>query len=177
MAKPVRDERLWGLIAPLLPRREPRRSRRGLRMGREPVGDRQALTGILFVLKTGIPWEYLPAEMGCGSGMTCWRWLRDWYQAGVWRQLHQVLLERRAEADRIDWERAAVDSAAVPAPGGPNKNPTDRGKQGTKRHLVVDAKGIPLAVIISVANVHDSKKMLHAIDAIEPIRTKRCGRP
>src|SRR4051795_699803 len=92
MAKPVLDERLWGLIAPLLPRREPRRSRRGLRMGREPVGARQALTGILFVLKTGIPWEYLPAEMGCGSGMTCWRRLRAWQAAGVGARLHRALL-------------------------------------------------------------------------------------
>src|SRR5437762_1030926 len=66
----------------------------------------------LFVLKTGIPWEYLPAEMGCGSGMTCWRRLRDWYQAGVRRRLHQVLLEELAQADRIDWDRAALDSAA-----------------------------------------------------------------
>src|SRR5947207_13446537 len=63
----------------------------------------------LFVLKTGIPWEYLPAEMGCGSGMTCWR------------RLHQVLLEELAQADRIDWDRAALDSAAVPAPGGAKK--------------------------------------------------------
>jgi transposase len=86
---------------------------------------RAALTRILFVLKTDIPWEYLPAEMGCGSKMTCWR------------RLHQVLLEEMAQADRIDWDRAGLDSAAVPAPGGQEtgKNPTDRGKQGTKRHL------------------------------------------
>jgi transposase len=76
------------------------------------VSDRGAPTGILFVLKTGIPWEYLPAEMGCGSGITCWRSLRDWYQAGVRRGLHQVLLEELAQADRIDWDRATLDSAA-----------------------------------------------------------------
>lgn len=83
------------------------------------VSDRAALTGILFVLKTGIPWEY--QETG--------------------------------------------------------KNPTDRGKQGTKRHLVVDAHGIPLAVLVSAANVHDSKMMLATVDAIEPIRAKTRGRP
>jgi transposase len=66
-------------------------------------------TGILFVLKTGIPWEYLPAEREYGSGMTCWRRLRDWYQAGVWRRLHHVLLEELVQADRIDWDRAALD--------------------------------------------------------------------
>ena len=87
------------------------------------------------MLKTGIPWEYLPAEVGGGSEMT------------YWRRLHQLLLEELAQADRIDWGRAALESAAVPAPGGQEtgKNPTDRGKQGTKRHLVVDAHGIPLA--------------------------------
>jgi transposase len=113
MAKPILPDELWSYIEPLIPPEKPKP-----RGGRPRVSDRAALTGILFVLKTGIPWEYLPAEMGCGSGMTCWRRLRDWYQAGVWRQLHQVLLERLAESDRIDWERAAVDSAAVPAPGG-----------------------------------------------------------
>src|SRR5438094_1008868 len=105
--------------------------------------------------------------MGCGSGMTCWRRLRDWYQAGVWRRLHQVLLEELAQADRIDWDRAALDSAAVPAPGRgqeTGRNPTDRGKQGTKRQRRVapvgDAHGIPLAGLVSAANVHDSEMML-----------------
>src|SRR2546426_3210322 len=168
MAKELLPDAFGARIAPLLPPEPPKP-----KGGRPRVSDRAALTGILFVLKTGIPWEYLPAEMGCGSGMTCWRRLRDWYQAGVWRRLHQVLLEELAQADRIDWDRAALDSAAVPGPGGgqeTGKNPTDRGKQGTKRHLVVDAHGIPLAVLVSAANAHDSKMMLATVDAIEPIR-------
>ena len=80
MAKELLPDALWARIAPLLPPEPPKP-----KGGRPRVSDRAALTGILFVLKTGIPWEYLPAEMGCGSGMTCWRRLRDWYQAGVWR--------------------------------------------------------------------------------------------
>jgi transposase len=116
MAKELLPDALWARIAPLLPPEPPKP-----KGGRPRVSDRAALTGILFVLKTGIPWEYLPAEMGCGSGMTCWRRLRDWYQAGVWRRLHQVLLEELAQAERIDWDRAALDSAAVPAPGGAKK--------------------------------------------------------
>jgi transposase len=116
MAKELLPDALWARIAPLLPPEPPKP-----KGGRPRVSDRAALTGILFVLKTGIPWEYLPAELGCGSGMTCWRRLRDWYQAGVWRRLHQVLLEELAQADRIDWDRAALDSAAVPAPGGAKK--------------------------------------------------------
>jgi transposase len=86
--------------------------------GRPRVNDRAAFTGILFVLKTGIPWEMLPQEMGCGSGMTCWRRLKEWHQAGVWKRLHRALLDRLGKADRIDWSRASLDSASVAAPGG-----------------------------------------------------------
>jgi transposase len=116
MAKELLPDALWARIAPLLPPEPPKP-----KGGRPRVSDRAALTGILFVLKTGIPWEHLPAEMGCRSGMTCWSRLRDWYHAGDWRRLHQELLEELAQADRIDWDRAALDSAAVPAPGGAKK--------------------------------------------------------
>jgi transposase len=85
------------------------------------VDDRAALSGIIFVLKSGIPWEMLPQEMGCGSGVTCWRRLREWQQAGVWERLHQVLLDRLGEADQIEWERACLDSASIPAKRGAQK--------------------------------------------------------
>ncbi len=73
------------------------------------------------MLKSGIPWEMLPQEMGCGSGVTCWRRLRDWQEAGVWERLHRVLLDRLGEADEIDWTRASLDSASVPAKRGAMK--------------------------------------------------------
>src|SRR5260221_14306564 len=113
MRKPLISDALWAIIAPLLPveRHKPKG-------GRPRMPDRAVLTGIPFVLKSGIPWEMLPQEMGCGSGMTCWRRLRDWQQAGVWQRLHQVLLQRLQDAGQVDWERASLDSASVPAPGG-----------------------------------------------------------
>ena len=114
MAKPLVSDGLWARIEPLLPRVE----RRYRYPGRKRVPDRQALTGILFVLKTGIPWEDLPQEMGCGSGMTCWRRLRDWNEAGVWERLHQVLLDELQDAGELDWSRAVVDSSHVRAKGG-----------------------------------------------------------
>lgn len=77
--------------------------------------DRQVLCGILFVLHTGIQWEYLPKELGFGSGMTCWRRLRDWNEAGVWQQLHEVLLAELNAAARLDWSRSVVDSSHVRA--------------------------------------------------------------
>ena len=108
----VRDE-LWTAIEPLLPAEPPKP-----KGGRPRVADRATLTGILFVLRSGIPWELLPSELGCGSGVTCWRRLRDWQQAGVWKRLHQTLLERLGRADQIAWSRARVDSRLVPAKRG-----------------------------------------------------------
>src|ERR687885_2153204 len=113
MGKPLVSDELWNAIAPLLP---PAPSKP--KGGRPRVPDRAALTGILFVLKSGIPWEMLPLEMGCGSGVTCWRRLRDWQEAGVWERLHQVLLDRLGCADQIDWSRACLDSRLVPAKRG-----------------------------------------------------------
>jgi transposase len=112
----VTDE-LWAIVEPLLPKRRVSEARRR-KGGRPRVPDRATLTGILFVLQTGIPWEYLPREMGCGSGVTCWRRLRAWQRRGVWKRLHEVLLERLAAADQIDWGRAVVDSRSVAAKRG-----------------------------------------------------------
>src|SRR5918997_394830 len=113
MTKELVTDELWELIEPLLPEEPPKP-----KGGRPRINDRAALTGILFVLKSGIPWEMLPQEMGCGSGMTCWRRLKEWNEAGVWERLHHELLDRLGTADEIDWQRASLDSASVPAPGG-----------------------------------------------------------
>ena len=119
MARAILSDELWSLIEPHLPAPKPRRFRYP---GRKPVENRAALTGILFVLKTGIPWEDLPQEMGCGSGMTCWRRLRDWQEAGVWQTIHEVMLAKLNQADQIDWSRAVVDSATLRAlKGGPKQ--------------------------------------------------------
>jgi len=153
MAKPLVSDALWKRIEPLIPKHEP--SPLG---GRPIVEARAALTGILFVLRTGIPWEDLPMEMGCGSGMTCWRRLRDWHAAGVWDRLHEVLLAELRSADKIDWSRAIVDSSSVRAVGGGEKtgpNPTDRRKLGSKHHVVTDGQGVPLQAELSGANSHD----------------------
>jgi transposase len=121
MAKPILDDALWAVIAPILPP-DKAPTQKG---GRPPVPNRAALTGILFVLLTGIQWEYLPQEMGCGCGMTCWRRLRDWQQKGIWQKLHQILLDKLGIADQIDWSRACVDASCVPAKkGGPKRAKT-----------------------------------------------------
>jgi transposase len=116
MAKQLVSDELWAVIEPLLPAEA--KKPKG---GRPCIPNRAVLTGILFVLSTGMPWELLPPELGCGSGMTCWRRLRDWQQAGIWDRLHLLLLERLAQADQLDWSRASLDAGSVPAPGGAKK--------------------------------------------------------
>jgi len=116
MAKELVSDELWNALEPLLPDEPPKP-----KGGRPRVDDRSALAGIIFVLKSVIPWEMLPHEMGCGSGVSCWRRLREWQEAGVWERLHKVLLDRLGEADRIDWERASLDSASIPAKRGAPK--------------------------------------------------------
>ena len=110
----VTDE-LWALVEPILPRHEP--SPKG---GKPRTPDRVCLTGILFVLKTGIQWEDFPHEMGC-CGMTLWNRLDEWRQAGVWDALHQLCLDELRGAGRIDFSRVVVDSAHVRALAGGKK--------------------------------------------------------
>jgi transposase len=114
MAKPLLDDDLWMMIEPLLPSPKPRRVRYP---GRKPISHRQALTGILFVLHTGIPWEMLPKEMGCGSGVSCWRRLRDWQALGIWDELHTRLLHELRRHDAIDLSVVAIDSSSIRAVG------------------------------------------------------------
>src|ERR1700738_3852171 len=98
MAKPLVDDALWQRIQPLVPPPKPRRARYP---GRKPIDDRKALTGILFVLKMGIPWGDLPPEMGCGSGMTCWRRLQQWIRVGAWDSIRGMLAAELPEGDRV----------------------------------------------------------------------------
>jgi transposase len=96
------------------------------------VPDRVCLTGILFVLKTGIPWEDFPNEMGC-CGMTLWNRLDEWRRVGVWDQLHHLLLNKLREAEQIDFSRVIVDSSSVRAVHGGKKRdpaPWTAGKTG-----------------------------------------------
>lgn len=110
MAKPLLTDGLWERIEPHIPPEPPKP-----KGGRPRISDRACLTGILFVLKTGTPWEYLPREMGCGCGMTCWRRLRDWQAAGLWQKIWQALLDELGQADAIDWSTSAIDSCSVRA--------------------------------------------------------------
>ncbi|MGW1917632.1 IS5 family transposase [Streptomyces sp. NPDC002076] len=168
------EDGLWERIEPLLPVVE----RRFRYPGRRRIDDRR-VPGILFVLYTGIPWRHLPQELGPGSGMTCWRRLRDWNEAGVWQRLHELLLAELRWAGMLDFSRAAVDSSHVRAmKGGPatGRSPVDRGKTGSKHHVIVEAHGIPLAVSLTGGNRNDVTQLIPLVQAVPPIRG-RSGRP
>lgn len=143
------------------------------------LDDRRVLCGILFVLHTGIQWEWLPKELGFGSGMTCWRRLRDWNNAGVWQRLHEVLLDDLRATGRLDLSRAVIDSSHIRAlKGGPKtgRSPVDRGRPGSKHHVICDATGIPLAVTVTGGNRNDITQLIPLLAAVPRIRSKR-GRP
>jgi transposase len=166
---------LWLLIQPLLPSHSPQP-----KGGRPPVGHRPVLTGILYVLRTGIPWDYLPRQLGYGSPSTLWRRLRDWQQAGVWQAIHHALLNWLAKFDGIDWSHVLVDSSSVRAVGageltGPS--PVDRRKAGSKRHVLTDGRGTPLTIRLTEAQRNDTTQCLPLLDQIPPLVGPTGGRP
>ena len=137
--------------------------------GRPWRDDRKALCGILYAPHTGLPWEWLPQELGFGSGMTCRRRLCDWQAAGVWDRLLRLLLEELHQAGQIDWERAAVDVSHIRAARGgehTGPSPVDKARPDSKHHLIVEGRGIPLAVTSTGGNRHHSTQPFHLLDAI-----------
>ncbi|MFE7673920.1 IS5 family transposase [Streptomyces albidoflavus] len=169
------DDELWAVVEPLLPKVE----RRMRHPGRKRHPDRLVFQGILFVLHTGIAWEHLTQELGFGSGMTCWRRLAEWTEAGVWPRLHHVLLAKLRGANALDFSRAAVDSSTSPgAKRGPKtgRSPVNRGRTGSKHHLITDATGIPLAATLTGGNRNDVTQLIPLLEAVPPVRGKR-GRP
>lgn len=122
MAFQLLPAELWTAAEPLLPAPKPPGT-----PGRPPISNRAALTGILYVMHTGCPWRMLPAELGCGSGVTCWRRLHDWTRLAVWPKLHRLLLDELARHGKLDQAAAVIDSASVRAvKGGPTPGPTPR---------------------------------------------------
>ncbi len=170
--KPLVTDALWERVRPLLPPPPPRRFRFP---GRPPPDHRKVLTGIPFVLKIGIAWDGLPAELGCGCGKTCRHYLRAWYRAGVWHQLHALLLAELKGADQIDWRRALIGASFTEAPEGgedTGPNPTDRGRSGSEHHALTEARGIPLPATVTAANVNEVTQVFQALTAMPPVGGK-----
>ena len=152
MTKPLLPDDLWERIEPLLPKDQ--RERRIQYAGRRPADDRKVLTGIIFVLRTGVPWKNLPATSDFPSGHTCRRRLLHWHEQGVWQKLCENLLSELRAKDQLDLSLAVVDSSSIrPTRGGEKtgKNPTARAKSGSKHHLLVERQGIPLTATLTGA--------------------------
>ncbi|WP_162869973.1 IS5 family transposase [Kitasatospora cineracea] len=176
MADDLVPDDLWERVAPLLPPRPPRRHRHP---GRLPADDRAALRGIVYVLCKSVSWQDVPAERTGCSGITAWRRLRDWTEAGVWPRLHELLLAELRSAGLLEMDDCAIDGSHVRAlkrgaHTGPS--PVDRGRPGSKHHLIVDRHGTPLAVALTGGNRHDVTQLLPLLGAIPPVRGLR-GRP
>lgn len=186
------SDSLWARIEPLLPKPKSRYRGRGKNrkhIGGRPAADRRKLvTGILYVLRTGCQWNALPKEWG--SGKTAHRYFQQWVRAGVFKRLWQAGLTEYDEFKGLDWKWQAADGAMTthrptPASGGGHgqaplggektgKNPTDRGKLGTKRSLLVNEQGVPLGIVVSGANTPDGRLLdatLHAVPIARPDAT------
>ncbi|MEV0768688.1 IS5 family transposase [Nocardia salmonicida] len=163
----IDGDRLWAVIEPLLP------VKAAGTPGPARMNDRLVLQGILFVLITGIGWEDLPQELGFGSGMTCWRRLRDWQAAGVFEAMHTTMLAHCHRAGLIDFDRVIPDGSHVRAKRGgadTGPSPVDRRKTGAKHHILTCGNGLPLAVVQSAANVNDHLVLPELLDRVRPLR-------
>jgi len=165
------SDSLWERIEPLLPKPKSRyrgRGRARRHIGGRPAADRRRLmTGILYVLRTGGQWNALPKEFG--SGKTAHRYFQRWARAGVFKRLWQAGLSEYDELKGIAWKWQAADGAMTKAPLGgekTGKNPTDRGKAGTKRSLLVNAQGLPLGIVVSGANTPDGRLLDATLRAV-----------
>jgi transposase len=177
MSEPLLSEQLWQRIEPLLPKQKKRRDVQYA--GRKPTEARKVLQGIIFVLKTGVPWKNLPATSDFLSGHTCRRRLLEWERCGVWRKLWQSVLSELQATGKLSWERAVVDSSSVRAGHGgekTGKSPVDRSKLGSKHHLLVGGRGIPLSASLTGANRHDITQLLNLVESIPSAKGRR-GRP
>ena len=167
------SDSMWERIAPLLTKSKSRFRGRGQKRrnigGRPSADPRQLMSGILYILRTGSQWNALPKEKFGVSGKTANRYYQRWVRAGVFKRMWQAGLQEYDETKGIDWKWQAADGAMTKAPLGgekTGKNPTDRGKTGTKRSLLVNQQGLPLGIVVSGANTPDGKLLEATIKAI-----------
>ncbi|WP_405983337.1 IS5 family transposase [Streptomyces sp. NBC_00872] len=162
---------LWDLVAPLLPSFTLRRQGGGT----SPLDERAVFTAVVYVLTSGCAWRHLPPTFGV-SPATAHRRFTAWTKAGLWRRLHRAVLDELGARGELDWTSVIVDAASVRAKRGgrlTGPNPVDRGKSGSKLHVLSEAQGIPLVVGASGANTHDSLALKPLVKAIPAVRSRR----
>ncbi|MEV6701783.1 IS5 family transposase [Streptomyces sp. NPDC051453] len=170
LARDLVPDGLWKIAAPLIPPFRPRQQGGGT----VPVADRKVFTAVVYVLTSGCAWRYLPPTFGT-SPATAHRRFAAWTKAGLWRRLHRAVLDELGARGALDWTSAIIDAASVRAKKGGSltgPNPVDRGKKGSKLHVLSEAQGIPLAVAVSGANVHDSQAFKPLLLGLPAIRSR-----
>ncbi|WP_199816778.1 IS5 family transposase [Streptomyces sp. NRRL B-1381] len=143
--------------------------------GRRRAGDHEALAAIIFVATSGCTWRQMPPVFG-PAWPTVYRRFAQWSRDRVWAKLYRVVLNELGARGELDRSRCAIDSVSLrAAKRGPltGPNPTDRGKLGSKIHLICDRNGLPLPLGISGANMHDSQGLEPLVRGIPPIRSRR----
>jgi putative transposase len=165
------SDSFWERIKPFIPKPKSRLRGRGKYRkhigGRPSAEPRQVMAGILYVLRTGCQWNAVPREYG--SGKTLHRYFQRWTRAGVFKKLWKSGLEEYAELKGIDWKWQAADGAITKAPLGgqaTGANPTDRGKRGTKRSMLAEAQGVPIALEVGPAQRPDVKLLAATLEAV-----------
>jgi len=146
-------EAMWKRIQPLLPLAPPKP-----KGGRPRNDDRKMMEAIFYVLRTGVQWKGLPPSIAAGS--SAHDRFQEWQRAGVFRALWRQGLLTYDRAKKIQWKWQALDGAMTKVPLGgeaTGHNPTDRAKSGTKRSVLTDGRGVPLALSVAGANRHDMK--------------------
>ena len=138
------------------------------------MDNRRAMNGILLVLHMGVAWRHLSRELGYGSGVTCWRRLREWQEAGVWARLHRGLLAELDHAGEIDWSGAVVDSSHVRALwGAPHRAFAGRPcPRVSKHHVLTESRGLPLAVAVSGGHRNDVTQLIPLVDAMASMEAR-----
>jgi transposase len=171
MTKALVTDELWSIVKPLLPAEQPKP-----KGGRPRVSDRAALTGILFVLRSGIPWEMLPQEKRLRLGRDMLAPTARLARSRGVGQTAPRTPAAPASSTAYRLEPSLCGQRVHPGKKGgaaTGLNPTDRGKAGTKRHLLTDLRALPLAFVLTGANVHDSVPLAELLDAVVPVK----GRP
>ncbi|MFB7445467.1 IS5 family transposase [Streptomyces mirabilis] len=172
LAEHLVPDELWELFRRVVPETVVLRPQGG---GRRRAGDRETLAAIVFVATSGCTWRQLPPVFG-PCWQTVYRRFAQWSHDRVWARLHRVILDELGRKGELDWSRCAIDSVSIRAiKGAPETgpNPTDRGKKGSKIHLICDRNGLPISLGISAANTHDSLALQPLVQGIAPIRSRR----
>ncbi len=153
---------MWAIIEPIILELDPPNE-----IGRKRIDARAAFDAIIYVMRTGCQWNHLPSDYPDDSSVH--RTMKRWIKKDVFHHIWASLVLLCELVDAVDWEWQSADTATGKARFGGDqvgRNPTDRGKMGTKHSVITEGNGRPLGVVLAGANRHDTKMLRATIEAI-----------